>query len=137
MLVPICERKNSDMKRDMDLIRDILLAIESDSRLDGTRWIMPSSDGENLGIIGTSHSEEEVAYHLQLLVEAGLVRGNPTMDMPMISKLTWQGHEFLDNIKDQDVWSKTKDKIKGLSGVALSVVGELAAAEVKKRFGLA
>jgi Hypothetical protein (DUF2513) len=71
-----------------------------------------------------------------LVIEAGFVKGNTSIGMPMISKLTWQGHEFLDNVKDHDIWSKTKERVKGLPGVAITVVAEIAKAEIMKRLGL-
>jgi hypothetical protein len=57
--------------------------------------------------------------------------------MPAVSRLTWEGHEFLDNIKDVGVWEKTKERLQGIPGVALTVVAALAEAEIKKRLGLA
>jgi len=53
-----------------------------------------------------------------------------------VSRLTWDGHEFLANIQNQDVWSRTKQKIEGLPGIALSVVAEIAKTEIKKKLGL-
>jgi hypothetical protein len=125
---------HTDMKRDMDLIREILLWIESDPKFNGTNWVgLEKTD--NLSGLG-DHSFEEIAYHLTMLVEAGFVRGNIGMEMPVISKLTWNGHEFLDDIKDKNIWENTKKRVAGLSGVALSVVAEIAKAEIKKKLGL-
>jgi hypothetical protein len=115
----------------MDLVRDILLEIDKTPELDGSRWV----PGENITIEG--HSREELAYHLNMLVEAGFIRGEYTMDAPLISKLTWQGHEFLDNVRDPDIWSKTKERAKKLSAIGLALLGELAKAEIKKKLGLA
>lgn len=130
------ESKICEMKRDMDLVRELLLGIEADTRLDGTRWFQPDTQ-DNLGVIGISgHSREEVAYHLVILIEAGYVRGTLTMEMPQISKLTWAGHEFLDDIKDPGIWSKTKERLKGLPSVGVSVIAEIAKAEIKKHLGL-
>ena len=50
------------MKRDMDLVREILLAIES----------FPF-DGDAHEILIQGRSQDEVAYHLKLLCEAGLI----------------------------------------------------------------
>ena len=124
------------MKRDMDLIRDLLLGVEADSRLDGTSWIGPDEQ-DNLGVIGVSkYSKEEIAYHLTLLIEAGLIRGKAGADDVAISRRTWQGHEFLADISDPGIWGKTKERLRGLSGVAIGVIGEIAKAEVKKHLGL-
>jgi hypothetical protein len=121
------------MKRDMDLIRDLLLYIEEDPIFDGARWMTPGTPSE-IGVPG--RSLEEVAYHLTLMIEASLVRGQWGSPMPMVSRLTWEGHEFLDNIRDKGIWSATKKKIGGLQSVAMSVLVEVAKAEVKKHLGL-
>lgn len=42
------------------------------------------------------------------------------------------GHEFVANIRDSSIWSGVKERIKGLPGVAIAVVAELAKAEIKK-----
>jgi hypothetical protein len=132
------------MQRDMELIRDLLLGIEQDKRLDGTCFILPDAT-DNLGVIGVTknYSDREIAYHIELLIEAGLVEGSkrpkfgmPNIVMPNIVKLTWQGHEFLDSVRDPGIWVKTKERIGGLKGVAFSVIGELAKAELKKHLGL-
>ena len=66
-----------------------------------------------------------------------MVKGNYGINgMPTISQLTWQGHEFLDNIRDPGIWGKTKERLKGLPNVAISVIGEIAMAEIKKHIGL-
>lgn len=122
------------MKRDMDLIRELLVAIEDNPKLDGSNWIL-FYDPKELGI--ENHTAKEVAYHLNLLIEAGFVRGKVSADlMPELARLTWDGHEFLANIKDAGIWGKTKAKIKDLPSVALSVVAAIAQAEVKKYIGI-
>jgi Hypothetical protein (DUF2513) len=133
----IAFKKNEAMKRDMDLVRDLLLGVEADPRLDGTKWIRPD-ERDNLGVVGIGpHSKREIAYHLELLIEAGLIEGRSGVDdVPAIARLTWQGHEFLDNIRDPEVWAKTKERLQGLQTVALSVIVEVAKAEMKKRLGL-
>lgn len=99
--------------------------------------IVPDTQ-DNLGVIGLSdHPATEVAYHLNLLIEAGLVRGHYGVEgMPSISKLSWQGHEFLDDIRDVGIWRKTKERLKDLPTVGIAVIGEIAKAEIKKKLGL-
>lgn len=118
----------------MDLVRELLLRIEADPRLDGSHRIL-FQDVDEMGLSGRSYNE--VAYHLRLLVEEKYVDGSAQVSgMPIVSRLTWQGHEFLDNIRDNGVWHKTKDRLSGLPSVALAIVSEIAKAEVKKRLGL-
>jgi len=128
----VYECRRVAVKRDMDLIRDMLLKIEADPRMNGSHYVVfDTSDFEG-------HSQEEIAYHIDLLFEVHFVEGAATLDAPAaaISKLTWKGHEFTDNIRDSGVWNDVKERIKGLPSVAITVVAELALAEVKKRLHL-
>ncbi|HEU0048843.1 MAG TPA: DUF2513 domain-containing protein, partial [Nitrososphaera sp.] len=82
-------------------------------------------------------SQEELNYHVDLLFEAGYIEGNPDSNPnPMVSKLTWKGHEFVDTIRDAGIWNNVKERLKGLPSVALSVVAEIAIAEAKKKLKL-
>jgi hypothetical protein len=124
------------MKRDMELVRQLLLRIDDDPQLDGTREFMYETPDE-LGIEG--RSVEEVGYHIALLIEAGYVDGAVTWaanPLQVIRRLTWDGHEFLDDIRDPGIWSKTKERLKGLPAVGLTIVAEIAKSEVKKHLGL-
>lgn len=123
------------MKRDMDLIRDLLLQIESNPEMDGTREFYFNTP-EEMGISG--HSIEEAAYNLGLLISAGFVDGAITIGNPMqvVRGLTWEGHEFLDNIKNDDIWGKTKKHFSDFSGVELRIVASFAEAELKKKLHL-
>jgi hypothetical protein len=129
----VYEIKTSTVRRDMDLIRHLLFKLEEDQGLDGTRWVHYTP--EDLGI--THRSVVEVGYHLQLLIDEGFVIGGGLLDsMPMVRKLTWDGHEFLANIKNDDIWKRTKKRLAGLPSVALSVVAQIAEAEIKQKLGL-
>lgn len=119
------------MTRDMDLIRELLLRIEADPKFDGTGWI-PFDRPEYL----CGRSPEAVAYHISVLNDSGLIKANTAGSTPAVSRLTWDGHEFLDNIKDSGIWKSTKEKVAGLSGVALSVIRVIAEAEIKKKLHL-
>ncbi len=115
------------MKRDMEIIRSILLAIEENidsSIIDGA-------------------TEQQVKYHKGLLVEAGLVDGkiisymsNATEipDAVHINKLTWNGHEFIDLIKQKEIWSTIKTEFKDASfGTVLKVAKDLAEGWANKK----
>lgn len=115
------------MQRDMDLIRQILLEVEKCPLCDGHHFV-------NIDIPG--RSIEEVNYHIRLLEQAGYIIGSQTMLTYSVSSLTWEGHEFLDNIKDPKIWDETKEKAKEIPGVGLKIVGEIATGIIKAHFGL-
>ena len=95
------------MKRDMDLCRLILFKIEDEYR---------STALFNLQIDG--YDIETIAYHCDLLFEAGLIKSyKPTYASDEIyffsvGALTWEGHDFLDKIRENTMWNRTKNRIK-------------------------
>lgn len=109
------------MKRDMDLCRKILFAIEE-------QYV----DTALYGLEVEGYSMQQVAYHCKILHDAGLISNykgyfasNRLYDFA-VGSLTWDGHEFLDKIRQDTIWNKTKDVItqKGLPMV-LDVVKEI------------
>ena len=118
------------MKRDMELVREVLLAIEQDSKLDGTRLAAVSLPG---------HDQGEVAYVLGLLIDAGFATGptrRPPGAKPIAKSLTWNGHELLNNIRDPGIWEKAKERAKPFLGAGIGVLAEIAKEEIKKRLNL-
>lgn len=107
------------MKRDMDLVRLILLKIEEEHR---------AGLLHDLSIGG--YDNDSVAYHCQMLHEAGFLAAftaryaDNTVLFFSVGPLTWEGNEFLDRIRDDSIWSKTKRSIKdsGLPMVLEAIV---------------
>lgn len=99
------------MKRDMELIRKILFKIEE--TIDNTAKYELKIEG---------YSMEQIAYHCSLLYEGGYIhtyKGNYASGSLVsfgVGRLTWDGHEFLDKIREDTIWNKTKEAIsnKGL-----------------------
>jgi hypothetical protein len=85
------------MKRDMDLVRKIMLAIEkADAPLN------------ELDIPG--HDDDAIVYHVSLLNQAGLIQ-DAEIDFRASHSgviLTWEGHEFLDNARDNSRWKSVQ-----------------------------
>jgi hypothetical protein len=99
------------MKRDMDLIREILLGIEA----------YPESYAHDLKLNFPNHSEDEVSYHLRLLLDAGMIDAKCLQSMGepdewAIKGMTWAGHEFLEASRDDSRWNKAKKIIMEKTG---------------------
>lgn len=94
------------MKRDMELCRAILFAIEEEF-VDVALY--------NLQI--PEYTTEQVAYHCKILYDAGLIAAyNARFASDHIysfgvGSLTWEGHDFLDKIRQDTIWNKTKEVI--------------------------
>jgi hypothetical protein len=125
-----------DVKRDLNLLRDLLLWIEADSTMDGTReYYFDPNDREALPDF-SGHSFDEIAYHVNLLVTSGFVDGAVTVYSPrvVIRKLTWDGHEFLDNIRSDTFWGKAKTHFASLPSVSIRVIAAYVQAEIVKHY---
>lgn len=90
------------MKRDMDLVRSILLKTEEQTR---------SFDADEL--VDAKHGEDEVAYHVYIMKQAGLLDATITSDMSggmyaTVEGLTWDGQDFLDAVRNDGVWHRIK-----------------------------
>lgn len=119
------------MKRDLDLIREILLSIESyePERIGFIQIISPK---------GFSGTEPQNAYHIRMLIDAGIVdaNGRPTMSLQYaINGLTMEGHDFLDAIRDASIWDATKSRVAAVGSWTLDIVLAVAKDEIKKRLG--
>lgn len=123
------------MKRDMDLVRDLLLRLEAIELPVGASTHIT---GKEPGLAVDGYSSEQIEYHLILLRDAGLVRtagSQPAVGIGFTG-LTWEGHDFLDAARNETVWQSTKKTIleKG-GGMALEVV-KAVLVETAKRYVL-
>lgn len=114
------------MKRDMDLIRSILLSIENNDEMDAYSY--SPLDPEDIPDVATTASK--LNYHLTLLIEQQLLRGKVSM-LPIVSGLTMSGHDFLDSIRDPLLWEQTKKAAGEAGGFTLELLGDLARGFIK------
>lgn len=123
------------MKRNWDTIRDILGRLED-------------NDNETITLSHFPNDQHaEVSYHMELLIEAGIVNGQMSDEFGsepvnfFVSRLSWDGHEFLDSIKNDTVWEKTKKTFfsKGVSmtfDLIKTVASEISASYIKSIIGV-
>ena len=100
------------MKRDMDLTRYLLLKIEQAEKP------LELSD-----FFFEGFSDAEVRYHLKLLQGAGFINVSFTyadneLYFGTVSGLTWDGQNFLDNVRSDRVWAQAKRAIEKTIGSA-------------------
>lgn len=84
------------MTRDMNLVKLILEKIEAECTGTTGCMITPKSFPE--------YSASDVHGHALLILERGLAKGRMTSGGAAIVRLTWDGHDFLANAKDNSVW---------------------------------
>lgn len=112
------------MKRDMDLVRGMLLAIEDD--------VLRFGEGTDNG--GLDAPDDVITAHLRLLEQAGLIEvmSRPISGPIYIRGLTWDGHDFLDAVRDPEVWKRTKDGALTVGGWTFGLMKELGVAYLKQ-----
>lgn len=86
--------------------------------IDLIRWLLLRSDGDESALIECEKFPVEVrAAHVEFLVETGLVEGivrkdpNGIPNGAVVSRITWNGHELLDLIRDDHVWREAKEEV--------------------------
>lgn len=88
------------MKRDFELLRQILLCVEADR----TVRDIPGN------------SRDLINEHVRLLAEAGLIdvvdESTRMRSLVVAQRLTSSGHDFLDVARNLTVWSRVRDQMK-------------------------
>lgn len=111
------------MKLNHDCVRDLLLYIEENLEYSSIIEV----DKINL----KKYKLEEIAYATKKLKEAGYIHAKFTIDdidnlYAYVGDITWEGHKFLDTIRDNKVWSTTKKVASKVSSVSLSLISTIA-----------
>lgn len=96
------------MKRNWELIRQILIHIEEQPELGVSIFARNFPD----------FSEDEVNYHIWILIQSGLIIGSCNSDAPMqkgfrchATVMTWQGQEFLSAVRKDTSWQKIRQHL--------------------------
>ena len=124
------------MKRDMDMVRDLLLKIEGGQRsFDLLTPEIAEMFGQNRDGRLPREQAELLEYHLTLLDNAGLITIQAKLSGAVwrIGHITWAGHDFLDTIRDPAIWRETKARVKQAGGFSLDLLKALAKGLIKKK----
>jgi hypothetical protein len=121
------------MKRDMDLVRKILLAMESHEH--GFAPQPFSVEG---------YDDEQVGHHVYLMGEASLINAADATHMQSKSptaiprSITWEGHEFLEAARKPAIWDAAKRKLADAGvGCTIELLKHVLIAISKQSLGLA
>lgn len=114
------------MKLNPDCIRDILISVES----------MEYNSAYTLTKLQKElphYSEDVLNYHCLQMIDAGLLNAKTINIMGKISPqiwrifdLTYQGHQFLADIRSDTAWNKTKSIAKKIGSDSLHALKEIA-----------
>ncbi len=120
------------MKRDFFLIRKILMTVED---------AQPGEVIQNFQYDGSD--ARTIAERVKLLKEGDFIDAEVVSQLGSsesyyaVWRLTWRGHEFLDNLKNDTLWKKliARAQEKGIS-ISASVLDSLLSGAAKKYVGI-
>lgn len=124
------------MKLDYDCVRNILLTVES---LECGKSLCR----ENYASFELlkNYDEERISYTVKRLVEAGYVPKTSVTEVIAgiiysVDELTWDGHQYLDCIRDKEIWEKTRKKAAVFDSVPFKTLSEIALYVIRSGVGL-
>jgi len=115
------------MKLDIDLVRELLLFLESRNDHHSIKYTEIKIDG---------FDSLQVGYHLNRMYEAGFINGEVIRSQSTHERiievisfdLSWRGNQFINTIRDPEVWRKTKDGAHKIGGASVEFLWEIAKA---------
>lgn len=125
------------MKRDLDLLRKILLAVEN---ADG----FYSYNGVDQVASAVGYSDLSIiSFHISLLVDSDYIEVTEVTccgqayDDYLIKRLTAAGCDYLDSVRNDSIWDATKATIAKAEGsCALSLVKSIAEKVILSQIGM-
>ena len=125
------------MKLNPDCVRDILLSTEDNTGYN--EYLVYPGELDKCPLL-QKYIDDEIKYHIFQCVKSGLLeaRRQDLAGNIEIQDLTPKGHEFLANIRSDNVWNKTKNvalkmgsfSVSTLTNIATGVITEL----IKQQF---
>lgn len=124
------------MKLNHDCIRYLLLYLEKQLTVSNFFVLDPYEFTKCTYLDGFNNSD--VLYSCEKLIEAGYINGkiktfvDITIPEIKITSITWEGHKFLDNIRDDTIWKNTKTILSQFKTVSISFISEVAYQVISK-----
>ena len=118
------------MKLNYDCVRSVLLAVEKTETIDEDLSLTPL---EVVGLFDRlpEYKDNEILYTVEKLKEAGYI--NAALHFAAghfidgaVSSITYSGHEYLDNIREPEVWRKVKAMLKNAGAITLPLISQAA-----------
>ncbi len=121
------------MRLDTDLVRALLLQSEA----------APPNQAPTIDL--PDYDRDAVLEHVELLRERGLIEarivrsgsGGGRIYTAHVERLTWEGHEFLQNARNEEVWQRAKTLVREKGGsISFELFKALLVKLAAQQFGL-
>ena len=118
------------MKLNYDCVRSVLLTVEKSKTIDEELNLNPLAV-ETIFEQLPKYEDSEILYTIEKLKEAGYI--NAVLHFVAghfidgtVSSITYSGHEYLDNIREPEVWRKVKTMLKNAGAITLPLISQAA-----------
>ncbi len=118
------------MRLNHECVRDTMLYLEDTLEYG---HFLPTTD-----IKIKDYSIDEIKYTLKKLSEAGYI----TIDREdilgnfLVKSITYNGHQFIDSVRDNTIWKETKSALAKVTGGTLPIIQQLATYFLKAKLGI-
>lgn len=127
------------LKLNQDCLRDLMLELEDKLFINTHIY---TDEFRTLKIFD-KYSDEDVYYSLKQLIKMGLIDGATKNQAATVQPyyidvydIEPKGHEFLNNVRDDNVWKETKKRISKFASVSIPVLQQVSTAVIQKMAGL-
>lgn len=119
------------MKLNFDAMRELLFVIEEQPRDIDVNKVVFDARLEHF-------DKEELGYAIEKLIESNLLNGRigrtKTGTVFLISSISFEGHRFLENIRQDTVWNKAKETASQVGATTIRELGSIVISSVKELF---
>ena len=132
------------MKLKPECVRAVLLTLEEKLVITDDLRSEPINIFIFLGMV-TDFQKPDVLYTVQKLNEGGYISAsfqyaNDEIYYGAIDSITYQGHQFLESVRNEDTWHKILDIFKGTGSFtldnAMDIAKEITKSVIKQKLGL-
>lgn len=128
------------MRLNPDCVRAILMSVEAETSFDAPFWHSVGADDHKML---QKYTHDEIIYHIRQCKMSNFIGGCQFFDdgaSVQIADLLPDGHTFLANIRDDNIWTNVKGISKTIGANSLSALCQIAAgvitAAIQKHLGL-
>jgi len=98
----------------MDKVRSVMLALEAN----GDPFMMTM----DTAALGDTDDGQEAIEYLLMLHSAGFLESSQRS----VYRISWAGHEFLDSVRDPEIWRETKEGAGKVGSWSMKLLSDLA-----------
>lgn len=131
------------LKLNIECLRDTLLVIEEEHKITYENGVhrLSISDIVKIEELNEKYSKDDIQYSVKQMADAKLISFDAistdwkTIHQNTIGDITPEGHEFLENMRTEENWSKVKEISHKVGSKSLSVLTSIAGKVIAEMIG--